>query len=474
MRNDISSYFEEPDFKELLMKYEGMVKNHTPIYFDTDELIDLADYYILIRKEKEADEVIDYSLQLHPNNTDALIFKIRSSFYYGYKEKARELFNRLEDPTDREVMFLKAEMLIDEKKYMEAESIYQELAQAEDESPQILRDIVTCYMDVNNKEYARKWLSKIEEKGYNQENSQLFRDLWSDYCMIFDRPEDAEKALKISVDEHPYSIKYWNELAKCYLAQFRIEEAHEAIEFSLAIDEDYLETMELKAYCYTQEDNFEAALTIYKQIFPKFCENRERIYAHLAQCYVNLEQFHHAVDCYKEWLAEDPQITNYEKAEIYRAISNCYCRMNNMEEGMLYIDLSLEIDPYQFDSIMHKASILLNIGDYLSANCTFQKVEEICPEDELEDLYYTIIISYLYYKQFNSVIEWGKKGINIFPESMKKWAVPLAYSFYQIDDRLNGSAFLKEAIELHKAHQLDKDASQMLHALMTEIQQGIN
>ena len=70
-------------------------------------------------EEKEADEVIDYSLQLHPNNTDALIFKIRSSFYYGYKEKARELFNRLEDPTDREVMFLKAEMLIDEKKYMQ-------------------------------------------------------------------------------------------------------------------------------------------------------------------------------------------------------------------------------------------------------------------------------------------------------------------------------------------------------------------
>ena len=51
MRSDLSSYFEEPDFKQLIAKYEGMVKNHTPIYFDTDELTDLADYYIYIGKE---------------------------------------------------------------------------------------------------------------------------------------------------------------------------------------------------------------------------------------------------------------------------------------------------------------------------------------------------------------------------------------------------------------------------------------
>ena len=28
MNNDLSSYFEDPEFKEALEKYEGMVKNH--------------------------------------------------------------------------------------------------------------------------------------------------------------------------------------------------------------------------------------------------------------------------------------------------------------------------------------------------------------------------------------------------------------------------------------------------------------
>lgn len=45
MNNDLSSYFEDPEFKEALEKYEGMVKNHTPAYFDADELTDIAEYY---------------------------------------------------------------------------------------------------------------------------------------------------------------------------------------------------------------------------------------------------------------------------------------------------------------------------------------------------------------------------------------------------------------------------------------------
>ena len=68
MRSDLSSYFEEPDFKQLIAKYEGMVKNHTPIYFDTDELTDLADYYIYIGKETDLslyNVLLEYGISLY-------------------------------------------------------------------------------------------------------------------------------------------------------------------------------------------------------------------------------------------------------------------------------------------------------------------------------------------------------------------------------------------------------------------------
>ena len=78
MNNDLSSYFEEPEFKEILAKYEGMVNDHTSIYFDAEELTDIAEFYASQGREKEAEKAIDFALLLHPSNTDALAFKSRS------------------------------------------------------------------------------------------------------------------------------------------------------------------------------------------------------------------------------------------------------------------------------------------------------------------------------------------------------------------------------------------------------------
>ena len=50
MNYDMSSYFEDPEFKEALAKYEGMVESHTPAYFEADELIDIAEYYASKRR----------------------------------------------------------------------------------------------------------------------------------------------------------------------------------------------------------------------------------------------------------------------------------------------------------------------------------------------------------------------------------------------------------------------------------------
>ena len=109
MNNDLSSYFEDPEFKEALEKYEGMVKNHTPAYFDADELTDIAEYYASKGRQIEAEAAIDFALQLHPNDTDALIFRARSLAMKGRLDEAYMVMDLIEDRSDREVRFLKAD-----------------------------------------------------------------------------------------------------------------------------------------------------------------------------------------------------------------------------------------------------------------------------------------------------------------------------------------------------------------------------
>ena len=252
MNNDLSSYFEDPEFKNILAKYEGMVNDHTSIYFDAEELTDIAEYYASQNREAEADKAIDFALMLHPSNTDALVFKARSLCIKGKLKEAYQVMNLIEDMSDREVKFLKADLMMEEGRMDEADEVYRELAETENESIEVLMDIALSYMDANQKEMAHTWLEKLRTKGVDETNNQKFRDIWCDFCMTFNEPSKALKAYQITLDEHPYSISHWNGLAKCYLAQNEIEKAHEAIDFALAIDENNAEALEVKGFCYIQ------------------------------------------------------------------------------------------------------------------------------------------------------------------------------------------------------------------------------
>ena len=436
MNNDLSSYFEDPEFKDLLAKYEGMVENHTPTYFDAEELTDIAEYYASIGKEQDAEAVIDFGLHLHPTNTDILVFKSRSLCIKGRLNEAYKVMNLIEDPTDREVRFLKADLLVEEKRMEEADAIYKELAESEEESLEVLLDIFLNYMDVHQKEYAKKWLDKIREKGFNENNSQKFRDAWCDYCMTFGYPEKAVKAFQISLDELPYSINHWNGLAKCYLAQMNTEQALEAVDFSLAIEEDNLEAKEIKAYCFTQNGNQEEAITLCKQVLP-ITKNPTHIYALLVKCYLDLEKAHPAKETCREWLNQCPNMTAFEKSEVYSYIALCCFNLYESLEGMKYIDAALDLEPAFRGAILQKGMLHLQLQENNEAEKMFQKVIDISPDDELSEIYYNIANSYFFLMMFRPTIEWCDKIIQSYPnEQMEALHLKACCQYYlnEIDE----------------------------------------
>ena len=163
MNNDLSSYFEDPEFKEALEKYEGMVKNHTPAYFDADELTDIAEYYASKGRQIEAEAAIDFALQLHPNDTDALIFRARSLAMKGRLDEAYMVMDLIEDRSDREVRFLKADLLMEEKRMEEADHVFEELAAYEEGKLETLIDIILAYIDANQEALAKKWIKHVGE-----------------------------------------------------------------------------------------------------------------------------------------------------------------------------------------------------------------------------------------------------------------------------------------------------------------------
>lgn len=455
MNNDLSSYFEDPEFKDILAKYEGMVENHTPTYFDAEELTDIAEYYASQGDERKAEEAIDFALRLHPTNTDALVFKSRSLCIKGKLNEAYQVMNLIEDPSDREVQFLKADLLMEERRMDEAEAIYEELAASEDESLEVLLDIFMTYMDANQMEYADKWLEKIQNKGYNETNSQKYRDALCDFCMTFGQPEKATNAFQISLDEQPYSIPHWNGLAKCYLAQNDIEKAQEAIDFALAIDECNHEALEVKGFCFLQNQCYEEALTIYRSLLPD-AKVPSRIYALIAKCYLDMEMALEAKATCQEWLKKCPKLTGFEKSEIFSYISLCCFNLQQPEEGMRYIDAALDLEPSFRGAILQKGMLHLQLKENKEAENLFQKVLDISPDDEQSEILYNIANSYFFLHMYPETIEWCQKITAGYPDEQMEALYLIACSHYSMFDI---ESCLKQLTEIWNMsnHQFEDD-----------------
>ena len=445
--NDLSSYFEEPEFKNILAKYEGMVNSHTPTYFDAEELTDIAEYYASRGEGEKADAAIDFALHLHPNNTDALVFKSRSLCIKGKLSEAYQVMELIDDTSDREVKFLKADLLMEERRMEEAELIHQELAELEGESFDVLMDIAMTYMDANQKEYAAKWLQKVRDKGYNETNSQKFRDVWCDYCMTFGEGEKATKAFQVSLDELPYSIAHWNGMAKCYLMQEDYKKALEAIDFALAIDENNQEALEVKGYCYLQTGKSDEALEVFHNMLPT-APMPGRIYALLLKCYMDMDRLVEAKDICFEWLKNCPKLTGYEKSEIYSYIAMCLFNLHEPKEGMKYIDMSLALEPCFRGAILQKGMFHLQLSEEAEAQKLFQKVYDMSPDDEQVDVLYNVANCYFFLQLYPQTIKWSKRIVEEYPDDQMEALYLIAASYFYMFDFDSTKVYLNRIYEL--------------------------
>ena len=107
------------ELTEIIQRYEAAKAEKRQLYLDGDQLADIADWYATERKFNDAQEVINYELQLHPGNTGLLI---EQAFLYLDTQKlskAKEVANSITETYDSEVKMLKAELLLNEGKLEE-------------------------------------------------------------------------------------------------------------------------------------------------------------------------------------------------------------------------------------------------------------------------------------------------------------------------------------------------------------------
>lgn len=453
MKNEMSSYFEDPKFKETLAKYEGMVKNHTPAYFDANELTDIAEYYASQERHTDADNVISFALQLHPNDTDALIFRARSLALKGKLEEANMVADLIEDTFDREVKFLKADLLMEENRFEEADEIFCQLAKDEENDLDTLMDIMLDYVDVNQEKLAKKWFKYIAKQHdiiVLMDNNQRFRDVMCDYYTTFNKPELAIPFLQLTLDKLPYSATHWNELGKCFLQLADIEEAHEAFDFALAINDKDEEALTMKAFAYKQYGNLEDAIRTYKKLIAT-SNNKLRPLMSLAKTYFDTHEYESALKYMLDLMERKSEFSKYEQAELAVNLALCYAGTGRAAEGYEYISVAKELngnDPEILTNIGRFHLMDVNGNDETALN-EFDTALAYTPKDERYDTLMAIAVACFDTQNFKFSAKYFEQINSEFPKDAKTTYFFLVYCYFKlqkIDPCMHYIAKIKEEV----------------------------
>ncbi|MCQ2110669.1 MAG: tetratricopeptide repeat protein [Bacteroidaceae bacterium] len=263
MTDDLSSYFDSSEFKEVLKNYENMLENGQPAYFDGLDIANIAEYYRLKGEQDKSESAISYGLSLHPGDTDIIIAQASSLLAQGQVAQARVITEAVNDPDNRELYYLKGNIELASGNHELAETYYKMSVEAGDPDNGLLSDIIVQLMDNRAFQIAQKWISKAIMQDPDSRN---FLELQAD---LFFETQDYSLAIDLYnrlLDDFAYDSYYWEQLAQIYFNQEDYAKLSESLDFLEAIEPDNSLARILRVHTLVFEEKYEKAEMILSKL----------------------------------------------------------------------------------------------------------------------------------------------------------------------------------------------------------------
>lgn len=431
MLNDYYNHWPESDgdIKQLVTQFEEMQRNKKPVYFDIEDLISISEYYLYNNKLEKSLSAIKYAHKIHPDSLEVNLYYCRTLLADGQIDKATSIANSLSEQDDREVIFLRAEILLLTNQIEKADILFEKLAADEHYSKEVIVDITNVYIDNNMMEEAYRWISMQYQKTPNDKEVRTIMMECTFYLEDFEQCIDLANAL---LDDNPYNIYHWITLIKCYLETFQNEKMCEAIEFALSIDNTQEELLQVAGRCYVQTRNYEKANDIFLRLLEMDPTNMEAING-LSVGLTSVGDFETAI-IYQTKAIDNhlPLFSDKEKAFLYQQRAFSYIMTKNLDKCKSDIEESLKYDE-------HNCTNHLTAAMYYLATSDNDKVleeagrAEMCANDE--DSMKEVLMFYFQNTFFEETIRLGKKLEEKLGKKAKKYSYIMAYSYYALEDK---------------------------------------
>ncbi len=346
-------YFESPEFRELLARYEKSTKLGISSYFGIDEFVDLLSYYLSIDKSDDAVAVLDAARHLHPTAPENTKMGIKLLLYNGEPQKALALFDELKFVDEIELLTIKAEIMVALRNFKQAHDIAIELLQKSVPGQESVYEGLEILLDCG---FALDALD-ICETAIKAAPQQISLYEVKAECLIeLQRINEAVKIYNELLDSNSYSTFYWEQLGHIYYMVKKYGKSLECFEYESAINEEIEYAYMMQAYCYYYLRDYKRAKEQFGTLAKKYSNTVTPIF-YIALCHYHEGAIEDAINAF------DVAINNAQEGTIAMMLS----RINKAILLDINGDKSIADDAMSMALLMHPDNMkqLVLTGNHL-------------------------------------------------------------------------------------------------------------
>lgn len=348
-------YFDSKEFQKLLETYEKAQDAGQPVFMDSDELAEIADFYQMQSQMDKAEKAIQLALNLSPGAIAPLTYRIHEALYNGNTEAAWKYFGQIIETDEPDYIYDKGEILIAEGRIDEADKYFKEEFEnvPQEESQDYVIDVASIYSDYGISDKAMEWMARA-----NREDSADFKELMARTLFGLGKYKDSAKIFNELLDKDPFQKRYWNALASAQFMNEDYPSSIESSEYAIAIDPEDPEGLIAKANGLYRLNNYEKALEYFDRYLEKV-PNDEFAMLNKSTCYINLGQEDKAIETLHQSLdaagSDSPYLT-----DIYQELAFAYGDKGDADKALYYLNKTDELDCDHVQIMVVKGHILLS------------------------------------------------------------------------------------------------------------------
>ncbi len=374
-KDDNFGFGSAKEMRETIATYESMIRDEQEYFFDSEVFQNIIIYYFEGKKDPvKALQAVDIANRQHSYDATFLVQKSQIYASMNQLEKSHEMLEKAStlEPNNEAIFIIKGNLERVRGNLDQAEKYYFDALQNDAEESVVYESIALLYIERRETKKAIKYLKKSLD---NDIDNLTAIDTLCACCIELGRSEEVLPYYSKYLDNEPYSELGWINYGVTLEALGRLDEAIDAYDYAIAIDDTFIPSYYSKASALLQQGKSNEAIELLLGTMAYAAPNAE-IYCMLGEGYENKEDFERAREFYKQASKLDP-----ENPDAWFGIGTTLNAEERYQESIHFFKKAVKLDDTDPSFWYALANAYSELGKFEKAERAFRKTVELDPED---------------------------------------------------------------------------------------------